>query len=286
VRLKWIHQQRGQFEVSIMCQVLQVSRSGYYAWVDRPPSAQERRRKEQIEAIRAAHEASFGTYGSPRIHAELAEKKIGVCVNTVAKLMKQAQIRSVMHRKFVVRTTDSNHDLPVAPNLLERQFAAELPDQKWCCDITYIPTGQGFLYLAAVMDLCSRRIVGWSMADHLRTELCMDALQMALKSRRPGDDLIHHSDRGVQYASSDYRRLLQSRKVTVSMSRTGDCYDNAAMESFWGTLKTELVHHRDYQTHEEARRSIFKYIECWYNRKRRHSAIGYKSPEQFEASLN
>jgi len=276
-----------------MCHVLQVSRSGYYAWVDRPPSASEQRRKEQIEAIRATHEASFGTYGSPRIHAELAEKKIGVCVNTVAKLMKQAQIRSIMHRKFVVRTTDSNHDLPVAPNLLERQFVAELPDQKWCCDITYIPTGEGFLYLAAVMDLCSRRIVGWSMADHLRTELCMDALQMALKSRRIGDDsegkafaLIHHSDRGVQYASSDYRRLLRSRKVTVSMSRTGDCYDNAAMESFWGTLKTELVHHRDYQTHEEARRSIFQYIECWYNRKRRHSAIGYKSPEQFEASLN
>jgi putative transposase len=286
VRLKWIHQQRGQFEVSIMCQVLQVSRSGYYAWVDRPPSASEQRRKEQIEAIHAAHEASFGTYGSPRIHAELAGKKIEVCVNTVAKLMKQAQIRSVMHRKFIVRTTDSNHDLPVAPNLLERRFAAELPDQKWCCDITYIPTGQGFLYLAAVLDLCSRRIVGWSMADHLRSELCLDALEMAIKSRRPGGDLIHHSDRGVQYASSDYRRLLQSQNVTVSMSRTGDCYDNAAMESFWGTLKTEWVHHRDYPTNEEARQSIFWYIECWYNRRRRHSAIGYKSPEQFEASLN
>jgi putative transposase len=269
-----------------MCQVLQVSRGGYYAWVDRPTSVAEQRRQKQIQAIRAAHELSFGTYGSPRIHAELAERKIGICVNTVAKLMKQAQIRSVMHRKFVVRTTDSDHDLPVAPNLLERQFAAELPDQKWCCDITYIPTGQGFLYLAAVMDLCSRRIIGWSMADHLRTELCLDALDMAMKSRRPGSDLIHHSDRGLQYASSDYRRLLQSQNVTVSMSRVGDCYDNAAMESFWGTLKTELVHHQDYQTREQARQSIFRYIECWYNRKRRHSAIGYKSPEQFEASLN
>lgn len=286
MRFRWIHQEREQFEVSIMCQVLQVSRSGYYAWVDRPPSEREQRQKEQIDAIRAVHEASFGTYGSPRIHAELAEKQIEVCVNTVAKLMKQAQIRSIMHRKFVVRTTDSNHDLPVAPNLLDRQFTADLPDQKWCCDITYIPTGQGFLYLAAVLDLCSRRIVGWSMADHLRTELCLDAMEMAFKSRRPDEDLIHHSDRGVQYASVDYSRLLQAQNVTVSMSRKGDCYDNAAMESFWGTLKTELVHHQDYPTQEQARQSIFRYIECWYNRKRRHSAIGYKSPEQFEASLN
>jgi transposase InsO family protein len=211
-------------------------------------------------------------------------------VNTVATLMKRAGIRSVMHRRFVARTTDSDHELPVAPNLLDRQFAAKLPDQKWCCDITYVPTGEGFLYLAAVMDVCSRRIVGWSMADHLRTELCADALAMALRSRRPGGGggggLIHHSDRGVQYASVDYQRLLQSLDIVVSMSRVGDCYDNAMMESFWGTLKTELVHHRDYRTREEASSSIFRYIECWYNRRRRHSAIGYQSPEQFEASLN
>ena len=232
------------------------------------------------------HEQSFGTYGSPRVHAELAEQKIDVCVNTVAKLMKQAEIRSVMHRKFVVATTDSNHDLPVAPNLLDRKFEAELPNRKWCCDITYIPTGEGFLYLAAVIDVCSRKIVGWSMAEHLRTELCSEALDMALRSRTPGSDLLHHSDRGVQYASVHYQRLLQTHGVRVSMSRVGDCYDNAMMESFWGTFKTELVHHRNYATREQARQSIFKYIECWYNRKRRHSAIGYKSPEQFEASLN
>ncbi|MCA1708565.1 MAG: IS3 family transposase [Actinobacteria bacterium] len=288
MRFEWIHRQRESFEVSVMCEVLQVSRGGYYAWVDRPPGARQRRRKELIEQIRQVHEESHGTYGSPRTHAELVERDIDVCVNTVAKLMKQAQIRSVMHRcrKFVPATTDSDHDLPVAPNRLDRQFAADLPDQKWACDITYVPTREGFLYLAAVIDLCSRKIVGWSMADHLRTELCTDALEMALRSRRPGSDLLHHSDRGVQYASVDYQRLLRAHGIAVSMSRLGDCYDNAMMESFWGTLKTELVHHVDYATREEARSSIFRYIECWYNRRRRHSAIGYKSPEQFEASLN
>lgn len=286
MRFQWIHQQREAFEVSIMCEVLHVSRSGYYSWATRSPGEREHRRVELIEQIRQAHEQSMQTYGSPRIHAELAEQEIDVCVNTVAKLMKQAQICSVMHRKFLVRTTDSNHDLPVADNLLDRVFEAKLPNQKWCCDITYIPTGEGFLYLAAVIDLCSRKIVGWSMADHLRTELCSDALDMALRSRRPGNDLIHHSDRGVQYASVDYQRLLQSHKIVVSMSRVGDCYDNAMMESFWGTLKTELVHRRDYATRDQARGSIFQYIACWYNRRRRHSAIGYKSPEQFEASLN
>ncbi len=269
-----------------MCEVLQVSRSGYYAWVDRPPGERERRREELVEQIRQVHEGSAATYGSPRVHAELADRRVGVCVNTVAKLMRRAGIRSVMHRRFVARTTDSGHDLPVAPNLLGREFGAKLPDQKWCCDITYVPTREGFLYLAAVMDVCSRRIIGWGMADHLRTELCLDALDMALRSRRPGGGLVHHSDRGVQYASVDYRRMLQSHDICVSMSRAGDCYDNAMMESFWGTLKTELVHHRDYRTRAEARQSIFRYIECWYNRRRRHSAIGYKSPEQFEASLN
>jgi transposase InsO family protein len=270
----------------MMCRVLQVSRSGYYAWVDRPPSATRTRRDQLVEQVRAAHQRSAGTYGSPRVHAELVEQKVDACVNTVAKLMKTAGICSVMHRKFVVRTTDSAHDLPVADNVLGRQFQASLPDQKWACDITYVPTDEGFLYLAAVIDLCSRKIVGWSMAEHLRTELCTDALEMALRSRRPKAGLLHHSDRGVQYASNAYRRLLQSHDVTVSMSRCGDCYDNALIESFWGTLKTELVHHRQYRTRAQARSSIFQYIECWYNRRRRHSAIGYVSPEQFEASLN
>jgi putative transposase len=269
-----------------MCQVLNVSRSGYYAWANRAPAGRRVRREQLIEQIRQAHQESDGTYGSPRIHAELVEQNTKVCLNTVAKLMKQARIRSVMHRQFVVKTTDSRHDLPVAPNLLDREFQADLPNRKWCCDITYVRTGEGFLYLAGVMDLCSRKVVGWSMAEHLRTELCLDALDMALKSRRPGSHLIHHSDRGVQYASVDYQQLLRSHDIRLSMSRAGDCYDNAAMESFWGTLKTELVYRREYQTREQAKQSIFKYIECWYNRRRRHSAIGYQSPEQFEAGLN
>jgi putative transposase len=209
-----------------------------------------------------------------------------VCVNTVAKLMKAAGIRSVMHRKFVVRTTDSAHDLPVADNVLDRQFQASLPDQKWACDITYVPSAEGFLYVAAVIDLCSRKIVGWSMAEHLRTELCTDALEMALRSRRPSEDLLHHSDRGVQYTCQDYRRRLAERQVTCSMSRTGNCYDNAAMESFWSTLKRELVNGQDYATHAQAQHSIFEYIVVFYNRTRRHSSLGYVSPEAFEASLN
>ena len=166
--------------------------------------------------------------------------------------MKQAQIRSIMHRRFVPCTTDSRHDQPIAANVLDRQFDAKLPNQKWCCDITYIQTEEGVLYLATVMDLCSRKIVGWSMADHLRTELCLDALDMALRSGKPDKSLIHHSDRGVQYASNDYARVLQQHEVLVSMSRKGNCYDNATMESFWGTLKTELVHHVEYNTHAQA----------------------------------
>jgi putative transposase len=286
VKFGWIKQHAQEFKVSMMCEVLEVSRSGYYAWAKRPLSQRATRQKELAGAIGEIHQESSGTYGSPRIHVELLERGITVCVNTVAKLMKQAHIRSITRGRFVVQTTHSNHDQPAAPNHLERDFQAALPNQKWCCDITYISTGEGFLYLAAVMDLCSRRIVGWSMADHLRTELCLEALDAALRSRRPGNDLMHHSDRGVQYASANYQRLLQSHQISASMSRLGDCYDNAAMESFWATLKKELVHHQKYATQEQARQSIFKYIECWYNRKRRHSAIGYKSPETFEASLN
>jgi putative transposase len=281
-----MHQHRGEFEVSSMCQILQVSRSGYYAWIDRPQSARDQHQVELTRQIRQVHQDSYGTYGSPRIHAELAEQKIEVCVNTVARLMKQARIESVTHRRFVPRTTDSDHDLPVADNLLAQDFSADAPDQKWVCDITYITTGQGTLYLAAVMDLCSRRIIGWAMAEHMRTELCIDAVNMAFKSRNAGPDLVHHSDRGSQYAGSDYSRLLQSKGIRVSMSRVGNCYDNAAMESFWGSLKTEWVYQQDYQTLEKASNSIFKYIECWYNCRRRHSAIGYISPEQFEAGLN
>jgi len=270
----------------MMCQMLQVSRSGYYAWLDRPVSHRQQRRQELVRQIRQVHAESRCTYGSPRVHAELVDRQMKACVNTVAKLMNQAQIRSKRQGKFVVPTTDSAHSYPVASNRLEQQFAARRPDEKWCCDITYVPTRRGFLYVAVVMDLFSRKIVGWNMAEHLRTELCSGALSVAIAQRRPGAGLLHHSDRGVQYASDDYRHLLESQEIEMSMSRLGNCYDNAAMESFFCTLKTELVHHEDYATPEEARQSIFEYIECWYNRRRRHSAIGYLSPVEFEASLN
>jgi putative transposase len=275
--------------VKVMCDILEVTRSGYYAGLERPVSARQARHVQLLERIREVHHASQGLYGSPRITAELKEAGVAVCQNTVAKLMNRQQIRSRIVRKFRCRTTDSNHPCPVAANVLDRDFSAQRPNQKWCCDITYIHTGQGTLYLAAVIDLCSRRIVGWSMADHLKTTLCLDALDMALLHRRPGQGLLHHSDRGVQYACEDYRDRLDAHDIQCSMSRVGDCYDNAVMESFWGTLKQELLYQQPdsrFENHEQARKMIFKYIEVFYNRRRRHSAIGYMSPESFEASLN
>jgi putative transposase len=201
----------------------------------------------------------------------------------VAKLMKELEIRPKRKRKFIPCSTDSRHTQPVAKNILDRQFQAELPNQKWATDITYIPTGEGWLYLAGVIDLCSRKIVGWSMADHMRTDLVSDALNMAVAGRSPDQGLLHHSDRGVQYASDDYQDLLQQHQMQSSMSGKGDCWDNACTESFWATLKTELVHHEKYATREMARQSIFEYIEIFYNRKRLHSSLEYLSPEAFEA---
>jgi transposase InsO family protein len=269
-----------------MCNILNVSRSGYYAWCKRPVSPGSERRMVLMEQIHQAYDVGRRSYGSPRVYEELAERRVKVCLNTVARLMKQAGLRARTQRKFVVCTTDSAHDHPVVCNVLDRDFVASHPNRKWCCDITYIATGEGFLYLAAVIDLCSRKIVGWAMADHLRGELCLDALSMALVRRRPEKGLLHHSDRGVQYACEEYQQMLEEHGIAVSMSRTGNCYDNAVMESFFKTLKTELVYHEDYATREQARSSIFEYIEVFYNRQRRHSAIGYKSPEAFEAGLN
>jgi len=276
----------GQFPVEACCDVLEVSRSGYYARRDRPASAREKRREELAEKVKAVHRENRGVYGSPRVFQALKARGEGVSENTVAKVMNEQGIRAKAKKKYVPRTTDSGHDRPVAENLLDRQFEAELPDRKWAVDITYVPTGEGWLYLAGVIDLCSRRIVGWSMAGHMRTDLVSDALEMAIARRSPGKGLLHHSDRGVQYASEDYQHLLQSHGIECSMSGRGDCWDNAVMESFWGTLKTELVNHEDYQTREQARASIFEYVEVFYNRKRLHSSLGYLSPEQFEAGLN
>ena len=272
-----------------LCRMLEVSRSGFYAWKQRQGrelSARARRKQELAEKIRAVHQESRQTYGSPRVYQELKAQGESVCENTVARLMKENGIRSIVRKRFRMRTTDSDHAHPVAANLLERRFEQDLPNQVWAADITYVPTHEGWLYLAAVIDLCSRKIVGWAMADHLRAELCGQALEMALKRRRPREGLIHHSDRGVQYACGDYRDLLEEHGITCSMSGSGDCYDNAVMESFFKTLKAELVYQQEYQTREHARRSIFEYIEIFYNRKRRHSSLGYVSPAEFEACLN
>jgi len=276
--------------VNVMCDILDVTRGGYYRSLDRVPSASALRRAELVEQIRKAYADSRELYGSPRVTDELKESGVAVSENTVARLMKQHGIRSkVTAARFRVRTTDSDHPNPVAPNLLDRDFSADLPNRKWCNDITYIPTDEGTLYLAAVLDLCSRRIVGWAMADHMRATLCLDAIDMAVLHRRPAPGLIHHSDRGVQYACDAYRDRLDQHEMTASMSRVGDCYDNAAMESFWGTLKQELLYqqpHGRFATRAQATRMIFEYIEVYYNRRRRHSAIGSVSPNTFEASLN
>lgn len=283
---RWIHQHRETFDLAMMCDVQGVCRGGYYAWRKRKPSSRDQRRQEMIESIRRIHDESDASYGSPRVHQELVKEGESINRKTVEKYMKRAGISAETPRRFVPCTTDSNHGHRVAENLLARDFAADLPDRKWAGDITYVPTDEGWLYVAAVIDLCSRRIVGWSMASHMRTELCEEALKMAIANRRPGTGLIHHSDRGSQYASDDYQQLLTWHDITPSMSRRGDCYDNAMMESFWSTLKREHVNRRRFATRAQATSSIFEWIEGWYNRRRSHSAIGYVSPEQFEASLN
>ena len=224
MRYQFIQQHQKEYPVNLMCQVLNVSRSGYYDWIDRPLSSRARRQRELTEQIRQAHADSRQLYGSPRLCVELNERSVQVCENTVAKLMNKAGIRSKVRRRFVVPTTDSNHGHPVASNRLERRFDAwELPNQAWCTDITCVWTEEGWLYLASVMDLCSRQIVGWAMADHLRAELCLEALGMALESRRPGAGLLHHSDRGVQYACEAYQALLEQERMVCSMSRKGNC---------------------------------------------------------------
>jgi putative transposase len=286
VKFAFIKEHLSAFPVERVCEILDVSRSGYYDWKDRPQSSVAGRRDELAGKIKEIHKDNRGVYGSPRIFEALKAQGEKVCQNTVAKIMREHEIQAKTKKKFVPRTTDSLHDQPVAGNLLDRQFESELPNHKWAADITYIPTGEGWLYLAGVIDLCSRKIVGWSMADHMRSDLVQDALEMGIARRQPGEGLLHHSDRGSQYAGEDYQHLLQRHGMVCSMSGKGDCWDNAVMESFWATLKTELVHHEHYATRDQARQSIFEYIEIFYNRKRLHSSLGYKSPEAFEASLN
>ena len=274
------------YPVEVSCDVLEVSRSGYYAWRERPQSPRQARRQVLAAKIAVVHQENRCVYGSPRICRALQATGERVCENTVAKCMRESGLCARKKKKFVPQTTDSRHDHPVAQNLLDRQFSAARPNAKWVVDITYIPTEEGWLYLAGVLDLCSRKIVGWSMTDHMQWQLVGDALAMARTQRHPPEGLLHHSDRGVQYACDDYRKLLADAGMELSMSHKGDCWDNAVMESFWSTLKTELVHHERYATRQQARASIFEYIEVFYNRKRLHSALGYQSPEVFEAGLH
>lgn len=281
-----IHDNKDSLDIAMMCELLEVSRQGYYDWIDRPPCALAIKREQIVDAIRQAHVESDCRYGSPNIHQDLINQGIACCVNTVAKLMKDNGIASIINRKFRVSTTDSNHDQPVFENTLDRAFTADGINQKWACDITYIHTDEGFLYLAGVVDLFSRKIVGWSMKDTLHSDLCVEALEMALAARMPREGLLHHSDQGSQYCSEQYQTQLKNFKITCSMSRVGNCWDNAVVESLWASLKCELVYQRKFKTKQEAQQAIFEWIVIWYNRKRRHSSLGYLSPEAFEAMQN
>ncbi len=283
MRFAFIDVEKAFYPMRILCRVLRVSRSGYYAWRTRKPSARqledERLRPKVVEAFKTGR----GTYGSPRVRDELVEQGFEIGRKRVARLMRELGLQGVTPRKFRM-TTNSDHGHPIAKNLIDRDFVASGPNEKWATDITYIWTAEGWLYLAIVMDLYSRRIVGWSVADHMKTELCLDALQMAMEQRTNLKGLIHHSDRGVQYASDRYREALDARGIACSMSRRADCWDNAVAESFFGTLKNELIYRRPWLTRTAAREAISEYIEIFYNRIRRHSTIGNVSPATFEES--
>lgn len=266
-----------------MCDALGVSRSGYYAWSARKGlSRREESNRVLLTEIREVFRLGRGTYGSPRVFQELRCRGRRVGKNRVQHLMRQEGLQAVVRRRYR-RTTRSDHDLPVAPNLLDRHFEADRPNRSWATDITYVWTLEGWLYLAVVIDLFSRRVVGWSMADHMKTDLVMNALTMALGNRLPEGELLHHSDRGSQYASFRYQKALDHHGITCSMSRAGDCLDNAVVESFFGTLKSELIHRQTWTTRDSARAGIHEYIEVFYNRVRRHSTLGYRTPAEFEA---
>ncbi len=281
----WIGERRTEYPVAVLCRVTGVSRSGFYAWAKRPPSDTATRREELVTRIREVHAEMKGRYGSPRLAVELNARGVACCVNTVAKVMNAHGIRARTVKRFV-HTTDSRHRLPVADNVLDRDFDPATPNAAWGMDITYLPTREGWLFLALVVDLFSRRIVGWAMAATMTSRLVVDALGMAVSRRGPATGLIAHSDRGSQYASDHYRAELRRHGMVASMSGVGQCWDNAVVESTFGRLKRELVHHEDYATREEARASVFEYIEVFYNRIRRHSTLGYVSPAEYERTHN
>jgi putative transposase len=277
---------KNEHPIKAMCEVLEVSRSGYYQWQSAQTSARARQTEEIKVKIARVHEASRSTYGSPRVTVVLRAQGEQIGRNRVARLMKEAGLQGRQARRYRVRTTDGAHNDPIAPNLLAEAPAPTKPDEAWVTDITYVETAEGWLYLAGVLDLYSRRLIGWAMGSSLATELPLAALRMAIRRRRPGAGLLHHSDRGCQYASADYRSMLAEHGCLASMSRRGNCYDNATMEAFWSTLKQELIYRRRFATRDEATTAIFDYIESFYNRTRLHSALGFKSPLAYESNLN
>jgi transposase InsO family protein len=275
---------RGMCAVETMCRALGVSVSGFYAWFQRQPSAHQQQDAELLSHIQAIHEGSRGLYGSPRVHALLQQQGIVCSRKRVARLMRQAGIHSLRAVRHRSRTTDSEHSRPVAPNLLKRDFSTGAPNEKWLGDILGIWTDKGWLYLAALLDTYSRLVVGWAMSAWRDEALVTVALRMALGRRVVGNDLIHHTDQGSQYTADDYLALLAAHGITLSMSRKGDCYDNAMMESFFSTLRAECTERQRYRTRAEARASVFEFMEVFYNRQRLHSSLGYRSPADYEAT--
>jgi putative transposase len=281
VKHAWIHAQRDSYPIEASCRALGVSRSGYYAWAGREPCARRRHRERIASRVQESHAASRGIYGHRKVHEDLVEEaQIACCRETVREVMGELGLRGKRRKRFV-RTTDSNHDRPVASNVLAGDFTATGPNQKWVADITYIATLEGWLYLATVLDCFSRRVVGWSMSERIDANLVCEALEMAVEARRPPAGLIHHSDRGVQYTADSFRRLVARSGVALSMSRRASPWDNAMAESFFGSLKTEWID-GPYATRAEARGELFEYIEVFYNRQRRHASLGYVSPARYE----
>jgi len=281
VRFAFIATEKAAFPVSVLCRTLQVSRAGFYAWSRRPPSAHASADDRLGLEVAAIHAETRHRYGSPRVHAELADRGYRISRKRVARLMRERGLRGRRRRRFRV-TRHSNHRQPVAPNTLARQFTCSRPDTAWVTDITYLWTAEGWLYLAAILDLYSRFAVGWAVSERLTDEIALVALNMALTRRRPSQGLLHHSDRGSQYASADYQATLQQAGIVCSMSRRGNCWDNAVAESFFATLKIELVREETWTTRAAARAALFEYIEVFYNGQRRHSTLGYLSPRAFE----
>lgn len=281
MRFAFVEAEKARFPVAMMCRVLEVSRAGYYAWRTRTAAVRETEDRRLAVEIASIHAESRQRYGSPRVHAELRGRGKNTSRKRVARLMRQQGLRARQKRRFRT-TTDSAHALPVAGNILKRDFAVEAPNRTWVTDITYIWTHEGWLFLVVILDLFSRRVVGWSMSARITRRLALDALSMALRRRQPPRGLIHHSDRGSQYASGEYRRTLAANGIVCSMSRRGDCWDNAVAESFFSTIKLELVYENDWATRAAARAAIFEYLEVFYNGERRHSSLGYLSPVAFE----